>query len=252
MRIPIRHHIFKPWNGDQLMVWGSFNRWDGNAYLLRDLDQDSIYIGKYDVFGKEGEKVEYKYVIEKQNGDLIWEEKPNSKNPPYGNRLMLLVGNPQFLPIANFNHNLKIYKHPLLNFEFMATENWQPIRHPEDNLIYEIIDPDSIKHVLPWYTETEQDAQHFLWKMLSMKNIVVKKKPSKSQIGTYDAWMINAFGYERNISDHIIIAVIPYGKSQVRARENRLFIIQVWCPEENYNKHKSEIEDILKSIKITN
>lgn len=85
-----------------------------------------------------------------------------------------------------------------------------------------------------------------------MKNIVVKEKPSKSQIGTYDAWMVNALGYEGNIPDHTIIAVIPSGKSHVRARENRLFIIQVWCPEENYNKHRSEIEDIFKSIKITN
>ena len=113
----------------------------------------------------------------------------------------------------------------MLDFEFIAAENWQPILHPEDNSIYEIVDPDSIKHVLLWYTETEQDAQHYLWKMVSMKNIVVKEKPSKSQIGIYDAWMINAFGYERNIPDRIIIAVVPYGKSKVRARENRLFIV---------------------------
>ena len=86
MRIPIRHHIFEPWKGDQISVRGSFNGWNKNREILSDADQDSIFTGTFNFFGKEGETVEYKFVIQKGDA-VVWEENPNSENPPYGNRL---------------------------------------------------------------------------------------------------------------------------------------------------------------------
>ncbi len=250
MRPSIQHQIFEPWNGDRIIVRGSFNRWNANTKVLRDLDQDSIYVGKYEVFGKEGEEVEYKFLIQKHNGVSIWEDNPDSENPPYGNRRIFLTGNHQLIPIANFDHNLKIYKHPLFDFEFIASKNWQRVPHPEDELIYEVIDPDSIKHVLLWYTETEMDARHYLWKMANMKDLVLKEKPSKRQIKNHDAWVLNVSGHERRTPVRMLLAVIHNGKSQIRPAENCLFIIQIWCPEENYESHRDEIEEIFNSIKI--
>ena len=151
-----------------------------------------------------------------------------------------------------YGQNVQIYEHPSLNIQFKASQNWQQMPRPEDKLIYEVIDPDSIVHVVLWYTETEQDAQGYLWKMASMKDLVLgEEKPAKSRINNHDAWVLNVPGHEKKIPIRMLLAVIPHGKSQAHPKENALFIIQIWCPEENYEEHKTTMENILASMEIT-
>jgi len=49
----------------------------------------------------------------------------------------------------------------------------------------------------------------------------------------------------------MLIAVIPDGKSKTHPRENALHIIQIWCPEENYEQHIRIMENVLDSKEIT-
>jgi hypothetical protein len=49
----------------------------------------------------------------------------------------------------------------------------------------------------------------------------------------------------------MLMAVIPDGKSKTYPRENALHIIQIWCPEENYEQHIRIMENILGSMEIT-
>jgi len=151
----------------------------------------------------------------------------------------------------SYGQNVQIYEHPSLNIQFKASQNWQQVPRPEDKRIYEVIDPDSIVHVVLWYTETEQDAQGYFWKMASMKDLVLGEKPSHKRIKNLDAWVLNVPGHEKKIPIRMLLAVIPHGKSQAHPKENAHFIIQIWCPEENYEEHKTTMESILASMEIT-
>jgi len=149
------------------------------------------------------------------------------------------------------SQNTQNYRHPSLGFQFTASKNWVRFPRPEDILIYEMMSPDSAIHVMLWYTETEQNGSAYLEKMAGMKDLIVDDKPSHRQINNLDAWVLNVPGFERRTSVRTLLAVIPHGKSQIRPKENRLFIIQIWCQKEKYPKHKSIMENILNSIKIT-
>jgi len=153
--------------------------------------------------------------------------------------------------IGKFKTKTQIYKHPFLNIQFMASLNWREVPHPEDNLIYEVVDPDSIVHVVLWYTETEQDGPDYLWKMANMKNLMLGEKPSKRRIKNRDAWVLNVPGHKNHKPIQMLLAVIPHGKSPLRPKENALFIIQIWCPEESSKKHMPIMENILDSMEIS-
>jgi hypothetical protein len=155
------------------------------------------------------------------------------------------------LTTDSFSQNSQIYKHPSLNIQFEASQNWQQVPHPEDELIYEMIDPNSVVHVVLWYTETEQDAPSYLMKMADMKDLVLEEKPSRRPIKNRDAWVLDVPGHERNIPIRMFLAVIQHGKSQIWPAENALFIVQIWCPQENYQQVMSIMKNILKSVDIT-
>jgi len=155
-----------------------------------------------------------------------------------------------FTPCNSFSKENQIYKHSSLDIQFEASKNWINIPRPEDKLIYELISPDSNMHVILWYTETEQSGLDYLEKMADMKNLIVEEKPSQRQINNQDVWVKNALGFEQKMRISSILAVVPHGKSEVRPKENRLFIIQIWCLEKNFEKYKSTMENILTSIQL--
>jgi hypothetical protein len=155
-----------------------------------------------------------------------------------------------FLHNHSFGKNLQTYKHPSLNIQFQAPADWKQLPRPEDKLIYEVCNIDTTIHVVLWYTETEQDGSAYLWKMASMKDLVVAEKPVHRLINKRDAWVLHVPGYENKIKIRMLLAVIPHGKSPIRPKENALFIIQIWCPDENYEQHKQTIENIIESIEV--
>ena len=46
------------------------------------------------------------------------------------------------------------------------------------------------------------------------------------------------------------MVVIPHGKSKIHPKENRLYVVQIWCPEIQFSNQQEIMEDILKSINI--
>jgi|GEM_PF-932677 len=158
--------------------------------------------------------------------------------------VVLLAGN----TIGDAN---QVYKHPSLNFQFEASPNWIRVPRPEDNMIYEVMNPDSIVHVVLWYTTTEQDARGYLLKMASMKDLVLEEKPSKVRIKEHDAWVLDVPGNINKTPVRMFLVVIKHGKSTLHPRENALHIVQIWCPEKEYNRHMQRMENILDSVEIT-
>lgn len=96
-------NIFIPSTGDSVIVRGSFEGWNTNDYKLTDKDGDSVFSGVFNITGDSGAVVEYKFVILKSTGEIIWESNPDPDNPPYGNRKLTLTGNPQLLPVQKYN-----------------------------------------------------------------------------------------------------------------------------------------------------
>jgi hypothetical protein len=146
---------------------------------------------------------------------------------------------------------LQVYKHPRLNIQFEAPADWKENPYHKDKSIYEIFDPDADMHVMLWYTTTEQDGPEYLWKMVSMKDLVAEGKPAKIQIKDRDAWFYNVPGFVNKKRIRMLLAVIPDGKSKDYPRENALHIIQIWCPAEQFTDNEQGMMLILNSIQIT-
>jgi len=103
MRVPMQTCRFEPSAGDMLFVRGTFNQWQGSELHLQDIDGDSVFMCEYIFEGDSGTIVQFKYVIQKNNGMVIWEQKPDPENPEYGNRRMVLTGMPRKLPAVDFD-----------------------------------------------------------------------------------------------------------------------------------------------------
>jgi hypothetical protein len=166
---------------------------------------------------------------------------------------LFLTGLIIFLFVMNptIAQELQVYKHPRLNIQFEAPANWKENPYHGDKLIYEIFNPRTDMHVMLWYTTTEQDGPRYLDKMASMKDLILEGKPTKIQIKGRDAWFYSLPGFINKKPIRMLLAVIPHGKSKTYPRENALHIIQIWCPEKNYEQHMHMMENILDSVEIT-
>ena len=154
-------------------------------------------------------------------------------------------------PAESFLQETQFYKHPHLNFHFEAAGNWINVPHPEDKLIYEMISPDSVLHVMLWYTETEQSAKKYLIKMSDMKGLDLdNNKPSTEKIDGKDSWLLRSPGNIGRIHAKSFISVTADGKVSQRPKENKLYIVQIWCKEESFPDVNNNFDEILGSIKI--
>lgn len=144
------------------------------------------------------------------------------------------------------------YKHPTLNIQFEAEENWRRIRRPEDNNSYEIVDPSGSIHVILWATTTEQDAVRYLEKMASMKDVLVGEGeiPERKMINGWEAFVMRLRGVDQKKPIRTILATIPHGMSAEYPKEFSLFLLQIWCPEEDYESCRMSMESILNSVLI--
>jgi len=157
-----------------------------------------------------------------------------------------------FITIStHFTQEFKVYKHPILNIQFEAPQDWKKQPRPEDRLIYEIADPGKIVHAMLWYTETQQDAPGYLEKMADMKGLTWEGKPIKQQIDGRNAWLLHASGTENNQPVSHLLAVIHYEKTITNADHNALFIVQIRCLEMYYTVKRDQMEEILKSLRFT-
>jgi len=155
------------------------------------------------------------------------------------------------IPIISFAQESQIYKHPTLDFQFSTTQGWINIPHSEDKLIYEMMSPDSTLHVMLWYSETEQNSKDYLAKMADMKGLsIIDEESLLRNINNQKFWMYNVSGYSGKIPIQTLLAVCSYGKSEIHPKENRLFIIQIWCQKEIYPHKKTIFEEILNSVQI--
>jgi hypothetical protein len=150
-------------------------------------------------------------------------------------------------PIHGDTAATKVYRHPTLDFEFEAPSGWKNVRHPEDGLIYEMKDPESGLRVMLWLTTTEQDCPGYLEKMADMKGYRAET-PAERRIGTSDGWIIETVGDIYGKLSQVMLAGVarPGGYPE----ENALYIVQIWCPEEEYAQLKRQMTEILASVKV--
>lgn len=117
--------ILKPLSGDSVIVRGSFEGWNSDRYKLDDENGDSVYSGVFDLSGETDSVIEFKYVIFKNTGEIIWESNPEPDNPPHGNRKILLTGKPQILPIEYFH----LTESAIQSLNFSRTFSVKELRH---------------------------------------------------------------------------------------------------------------------------
>lgn len=151
----------------------------------------------------------------------------------------------------DFPPKLQVYRHPYprLNIQFIAPADWVEIPWHDDNLAYEVMDPDSTVHVLLWYTETEQDGPGYLRKMADMKDLTFEEELHKQEIQGREAWVATTSGVTNDIPINLILAVIETDHSLL-PKHNALYIIQIWCAKEDSAEHIEQMTDILNSVEI--
>ncbi len=140
-----------------------------------------------------------------------------------------------------------IYRHPRLDFRFEAPEGWRNVRHVEDNLIYEVMDHQSRLHVMLWYTETEQSAPFYLDKMADMKGFAAREA-ARLSLDDRATWLIGTTGWIYGAEAHIYLAAIPLEIPE-RA-ETALYIVQIWCPEKDFEERQALMMQILESVRV--
>lgn len=96
---------FSPTENHRVFVRGSFNNWEGKAHELQAVSGQGLYRGTFELEGKSGDTLAYKYVIQKGPDRFFWEDNPNPANPDHGNRLLVLENGNLELPEARFFHN---------------------------------------------------------------------------------------------------------------------------------------------------
>jgi hypothetical protein len=153
---------------------------------------------------------------------------------------------------AGFAQKKTTYTHPTKNFHFEAGINWKNVKHIEDDLIYEMHDPENCIHVMLWFTETMSPPKNYLEKMADMKAYSWETGPDETIINDREAWIIDGEGTVYKEQVKVMLASIPvYDKSHIsHANHIAQYIIQVWCPIEKYESKKDEMEDILASVNV--
>lgn len=146
----------------------------------------------------------------------------------------------------SFGEDLTTYKHPYVNIQLKAADGWQTIPRPEDKMLYELTDSESIVHVMMWYTETAQDAASYLKKMAGKKELVYQGGPTKGKINNRDAWVLDATCCMDKIPIRVVLVAIPDNREK-----EALYITQLWCPEEKFIENEQKMEDVLYSLEIT-
>lgn len=152
--------------------------------------------------------------------------------------------------VSTAGADARLYKHPRLDFQFTAAQGWVQQARPEDELIYEVADPQTGIHVVLWYTSTQQSGLRYLQKMAGMKDLSLNREPERRRIDDLDAWVLSAPGRIRREPIHTLLAVIPCGKSRVHPAENALYIVQTWCLQRDWEDLSGVMADILSSVKI--
>ena len=132
------------------------------------------------------------------------------------------------------------YNHPELEISFLAPSGWQGVDHPEDDLIYEITDPEGDIHVHLWYTESGTNSESYITGLANRKGLTSSGSVSPLKGKEREAIWMTATGEMNGEDSQVFLVAIP--------DQTGTFIVQIWCPAEQYPGKKRLMENILYSL----
>jgi len=147
----------------------------------------------------------------------------------------------------------KIFTHPNPNIkvEIEAPADWVEITWENDKNAYEVADPDGIIHVLLWFTDTVDNSDRYLHKMCDMNDMKFEGELSQKTINGRKYLHGYTTGEKNNIKIKELIAITSTNHSNIPEHQ-RLYIIRIWCPVDEFELYKKLMDDILDSVKISN
>jgi len=173
----INEDLFLPDAKHKVFVRGTFNNWEGSSHQLQKSPGNNFYEGTFDLAGRPGDTLAYKFVIEKGPKRIFWEDNPNPSNPDNGNRNLVLETGIQGLPVASFCYN-EYFSYPVIFSKEKLQEDFQQLRsilektHPalydytEKDVLDSIFDANASK------IEADLDFDTFLMLMTEVISMV--------------------------------------------------------------------------------
>jgi hypothetical protein len=109
----VQDKLFLPEEGHRVFVRGSMNQWQGTDLELFRTAGGNLYTAIFQLEGRAGDTISYKYVIEKGQEKFFWEAEPDPGNPDHGNRRLVLKESDQQLPAALFHYD-EYFSYPVI------------------------------------------------------------------------------------------------------------------------------------------
>ena len=142
--------------------------------------------------------------------------------------------------------NVQTFQHPSLNFQVQAFSDWITISHPENQMIFEIRDPDSVCCVRMWYAAGTGSVTKNLKNFALQKNLVFNAEPIKGNIKRKDAWILDATCCVNKAPVRVVLIAIPD-----QTRIGSFYAAQVGCPEDKFKEKEPVMESIIYSLTVT-
>lgn len=208
--------LLSPHSDYSVYVRGTFNNWEGTDYKLTLSSEKNIYKGTFEIPKEVGDKIEYKYVIEKTPEHFFWEWKPQPDNPNYGSRFFIINSKEMVLPKVYFQYN-EYFEYPVvfskekLQEDFLQFRNILEKTHPA---LYDYTDKKTLDSLFDSnYAKITGDME-FSKFLILMTEVISKVGCGHSSLwvpGTY--WNIapqNLFPLKLHISGNKIIVTESY------------------------------------------
>jgi len=144
------------------------------------------------------------------------------------------------------DQRIQTFQHPTLNFQVQAFSDWITIPHPENEMIFEIKDPESVCCIRMWYTTAPGSVTENLKNFALQKNFVFNDEPIKGNIKGKDAWILDATCCMNKTPVRVVLIAIPD-----QNQTGSFYAAQVGCPEDKLKEKEPLIESIIYSFAVT-
>ena len=134
------------------------------------------------------------------------------------------------------------YSHPLHEFSFEASPSWIQELHNYNGKVFEVTNPNNNMQILMSYIPNCRKVKKHMKTISAKKGLICKDKPHDTILNQKKAVMLQGTCLQEKEPFKRLVIGIP--------GEDGLYLMEITCPLECFNNHKSRVKSILGSLKV--